>query len=144
MIKACMSVMRVYKSRYLDAIIQLVALEEFGGKNPIKEEGSTWRQAAPYETIDPYLRLYIYHHWSKSEAKLRFTSFESLLTIENIFKQIVYFGSYERYRQNLRLIFQRPEIESSESAGITYLVNTLYLIQQTLKYEPINYLDFCT
>lgn len=35
-------------------------------------------------------------------------------------------------------------IETTESQGITYLMNTLHLVQQTLKYEPINYLDFCT
>ena len=47
-------------------------------------------------------------------------------------------------RENLRLIFKRPDIEGPETQGVTYLINTLHLVQQTLKYEPINYLDFCT
>ena len=88
--------------------------------------------------------MYIYQHWAASEASLKFTDFENLLTVENIFKQIVYFGSYDRYRWNLRLLFKRGGKENIESQGVTYLMNTLHLVQQTLKYEPINYLDFCT
>jgi len=84
--------------------------------------------AAPYETIDPYLRLYIYDHWFKSENSIKFTSFESLLTAENIFKQIVYFGSYDRLRLNLKLLFKSKNIEEKEVRGITYLMNTLHLV----------------
>ena len=145
MLKACMSVLRVTKSRYFDAICQVVALHEFSGENSVtRDMDLPWMPPVPYETIDPYLRLYIYYHWSKSEAKQTFTSFEGLLTAENIFKQIVYFGSYGRLRHNLSLILNRPNPDDKEIRGITYLMNTLHLIQQTLKYEPINYLDFCT
>ena len=99
MVKACMSVLTIRKSRYFDAICQVVALHEFGGNSSLsKEIKHMWLPTAPYETIDPYLRLYIYHHWAKSEAKYRFTEFEPLLTAENVFKQIVYFGSYQRLR----------------------------------------------
>ena len=98
----------------------------------------------PYETIDPYLRLYVYNHWAKTKAQHKFTAFEGLLSAENIFKQIVYFGSYNRLRRNMMLVFRNPGCTESDVRGITYLLNTLYLVQQTLKYEPINYLDFCT
>ncbi len=86
------------------------------------------QQAVPYETIDPYLRLYVYHHWSKSTSKYRFTGFESLLTAENIFKQIVYFGSYDRLRKNLNTIFKQANLNEQDIKGVTYLINTLYLV----------------
>lgn len=87
MIKACMSVLKVKKSRFFDPMVQLITIEEFGGKNPLTgKSNKSWRQIAPYETIDPYLRMYIYNHWTKSDAKIKFTEFESLLTVENIFK----------------------------------------------------------
>ena len=145
MLKACMSVIKVTKSRYFDAVCQVVTLHEFSGQNKlIRDMGRPWMPPVPYEMVDPYLRLYVYYHWSKSEAQHPFTDFEGILTAENIFKQIVYFGSYERLRQNLHLLYKRPKIEEKEGRGITYLINTLHLVQQTLKYEPINYLDFCT
>ena len=76
-----------------------MALHEFSGENSLTREMElTGMEPVPYETIDPYLRLYVYYHWAKSEAKHTFTSFEGLLTAENIFKQIVYFGSYGRLR----------------------------------------------
>jgi len=87
-----------------------------------------WNSVVPYETIDPYLRLYIYKHWSRSEAALRLTDFESLLTAENIFKQIVYYGSYDRLRLNLRHIYGRAGLDEKENLGVTYLINTLHLV----------------
>ena len=66
------------------------------------------------------------------------------MSAENIFKQIVYFGSYDRLRKNLNTIFRKPKLDDRDIKGVTYLINTLFLVQQTLKYEPINYLDFCT
>ena len=145
MIKACISVLNIRKSRYFDAICKVVALHEFGGQSSLsKEIRNVLLPTAPYETIDPYLRLYIYHHWAKSESKYSFTDCEPLLTAENIFKQIVYFGSYDRLRDNLACILRTPNCDEKEIKGITLLLNTLHLIQQTLKYEPINFLDFCT
>ena len=76
MLKACMSVLQISKSRYFDAICQVVALHEFGGQNSLTQELElNWVPTAAYETIDPYLRLYVYHHWSKSPAKHSFIAF---------------------------------------------------------------------
>lgn len=124
-----MSVLKIQKSRYFDATIQAIALQAFKGRSPLlKSLDLQEMAAAPYETIDPYLRLYIYDHWFKSENSIKFTSFESLLTAENIFKQIVYFGSYDRLRLNLKLLFKSKNIEEKEVRGITYLMNTLHLV----------------
>ena len=35
MIKACMSVLKIQKSRYLDAIIQTISIHEFGGRSQL-------------------------------------------------------------------------------------------------------------
>ena len=47
MVKACMSVLKVQKSRYFDAMVQLITLDEFGGPNPLNgkenESAPSWR-----------------------------------------------------------------------------------------------------
>ena len=87
MLIACMAVLKISKSRYFDAICQVIALQEFSGQSALAAElRLPGAPAVPYETIDPYLRLYVYYHWSKSAAKQNFVTFESLLTAENIFK----------------------------------------------------------
>ena len=147
MLKACMSVLKIQKSRFFNAVIQVIALDSFRDTGPFMKKTDCSLPnlpPCPYETIDPYLRLYIYDHWTKSQNNINFIDFESLLTAENIFKQIVYLGSYDRLRLNLKLLFRKRNSEEKEIKGVTYLINTLHLVQQTLKYEPINYLDFCT
>lgn len=58
MIKACMVVLSIRKSRYFDAVCQVVALNDFGGANSLtKKLKLQWSPpSAPYESIDPYLR----------------------------------------------------------------------------------------
>ena len=44
MIKACMSVLKVKKSRFFDPMVQLIMLDDFGGKNPLSGSSkASWR-----------------------------------------------------------------------------------------------------
>ena len=67
-----------------------------------------------------------------------------MFSAENLFKQIVYFGSYNRLVCNYRMLLKRAEMQTHDYQTLNYILNTIILIQQTLKNEPINYLDFCT
>jgi hypothetical protein len=35
-------------------------------------------------------------------------------------------------------------LNSDHEKGLLMLIQNLYFIEQTLKYDPINFLDFCT
>lgn len=84
----------------------------------------------PYENLDPYLRQNMFLHWTKVEhSRYRLTDFDALLSAENIFKQIVYFGSYDRFRHKLADILQRKRHpDTKEVKGVSFLLNTLHLI----------------
>ena len=69
MLKACMSVLKIQKSRFFNAVIQVIALDSFRDTGPFMKKTDCSLPnlpPCPYETIDPYLRLYIYDHWTKS------------------------------------------------------------------------------
>lgn len=61
------------------------------------------KQEGEFEDLDTYHRLQVYRHLGKmvlSVSKI-FGIFDNLLSVKNIYKQILYHKSYMRYRQHL-------------------------------------------
>jgi hypothetical protein len=50
------------------------------------------------EDLDSYHKLHIYHHLAKLQPQKLFGLFDNLLSVKNVYKQILYHGSYWRYR----------------------------------------------
>lgn len=103
------------------------------------------RKRAIYDNMDIYLRNHFYSHLAKAEIlDFKLGQLSSTFKVANIFKQIVSFGSYQRFiRQLMKLAFKGVLGQEQERA-LLLLVQNLFFIEQTLKYDPINFLDFCT
>lgn len=96
-----------------------------------------------FEDLDTYHKLYIYHHLAKLQPQNLFSLFDNLLSVKNVYKQILYHGSYWRYRQLLIYLANACPSEADKPVLLQF-ANTLALIEQTMKREPLNFLDFCT
>ena len=83
-----------------------------------------------YENFDTYLRQNLYFHQLKIQNQTDETlkRLANLFTAENLFKQIVYFGSYDRMRENLNRLLRIPKLGEKDIRGINFLNNTLLLI----------------
>ena len=63
MLKACMSVLKIGKSRHLvDHIIQHIVLSETGYYQSQNKDYKGFQKGVLYENLDPYLRQNIYYH----------------------------------------------------------------------------------
>lgn len=65
------------------------------------------RKRAIYDNLDVYLRSHIYSHLAKADIlDFKLGQLSSTFKVANIFKQIVSFGSYQRFnRQLMKLAF---------------------------------------
>jgi len=120
-----------------------------------------------FEELDTYLRIFSLNHFGKAALQKVFMPLENFFQVKNIFKQILYHRSYARYRQKLQnivdnqLLIKPIEVLEVSASGennvkhegvsgkedqiqMVYFINILYLIEQTIKREPLNFLDFCT
>lgn len=99
-----------------------------------------------YEDLDTYHRLHIYKHLSRSEGVTKiFGLLDQLLSVKNIYKQILYYKSYNRFRQHLLYLIHNPNVQQKEEQiFLMSFSNILCLIEQTISGEPLNFLDFCT
>ena len=69
---------------------------------------------------------------------------ESLFSAKNIYKAILYHRSYNRFRERLSDLIDSTHLDKDDKMGLINFLNILHLIEQTIKNEPLNYLDFCT
>ena len=88
-----------------------------------------------FEELDNYHRQFSYYHVAKVDItnSQQFSLFDTLqgtFLAKNIFKQIVMFGSYERFREMiLKLVRSKVTTSSEEKQQIIHLSNTLYLVE---------------
>eukprot|EP00347_Sterkiella_histriomuscorum_P005755 403355392 len=73
-----------------------------------------------FEDLDSYFRIYIYKHLAKNQ------------------------GSYGRFRNKLAELVDSDYIDREEKQQLIQFSNILFLIEQTIRNEPLNFLDFCT
>jgi len=66
------------------------------------------RKRAIYDNLDVYLRNYIYLHLSKSSVpKIETFTLWSTFKIANLFKQVLSFGSYQRFIQQIMKLVKK-------------------------------------
>lgn len=94
--------------------------------------------------MDTYLRLYAFHHIGKAGCTKVFESLQNMFSVKNIYKQILYHRSYLRYRWKIMDLIESEFVEKEDQIQIIQFQNIIHLIEQTIKGEPLNFLDFCT
>jgi hypothetical protein len=98
-----------------------------------------------FEELDTYLRLYAFHHIGKASSCTKmFESLQNMFSVKNIYKQILYHRSYQRYRWKVMDLIESEFIDKEDQTQVIQFQNIIYLIEQTIKGEPLNFLDFCT
>lgn len=98
-----------------------------------------------FEQLDTYLRMHGMRHFGRAKlcAKV-FQQLEGLFSVKNLYKQVLYHKSYLRFRQQLQHLADGTFVEREERQQLVQFLNVVYLIEQTIKNEPLNFLDFCT
>lgn len=84
-----------------------------------------------FEELDTYHKLYIYKHLALAPplAKI-FGVLDNLLSVKNIYKQILYHKSYVRFRQHLLyFVGTNPQEAKDDKLQLIQFSNTLCLIE---------------
>jgi len=64
-----------------------------------------------FEDLDTYHRLHIYRHLSKAPGVTKiFGLLDQLLSVKNIYKQILYHKSYNRFRSHLLYLIHNSNV----------------------------------
>jgi hypothetical protein len=84
-----------------------------------------------FEDLDTYHRLHIYKHLALAPPTQQiFGVFDNMLSIKNIYKQILYHKSYVRFRQQLLyLVNHNPSEAKDDKLLLIQFCNNLCLIE---------------
>ncbi len=82
-----------------------------------------------FEELDTYFRLYIFNHLSKSSLKSAFNNLDNLFSAKNIYKQILYHRSYQRFRGKLTDLAHSENLPKDEKHSLIQFSNILFFIE---------------
>jgi hypothetical protein len=71
-------------------------------------------EVSEFEELDTYIRMYGIKHISKSSCIKVFNKMENLFSIKNLYKQILYHRSFQRFRMKMGDIIASKTIDKDD------------------------------
>jgi len=99
-------------------------------RNQLMEKADVMeRKRAIYDNMNIYLRNYFYLHLSATNIHLNIAKLSATFKVANIFKQIVSFASYSRFRKQLVRAVHSKVFDPAADSALTMLVQNLYFVE---------------